>query len=356
MPSKGTETYTAHMLFSELLFVLLLVCLGAGLAVIVFMVASISRRAESQGTELAHLRAQLSVGGQAQESAAAELRDRLTHTHSLLEGVRAAVAARHQVEDDARQSLRRLEAVIAGSPSRGAAGENILEESFRHLPPDMVQRNLWVKGKVVEFALRLPGGKVLPIDSKWTASAALEELASPNLAPARRSQLTAAVEKEVERRVREVSQYIDPSTTTPFALAAVPDAAYAACRSAFAEAHRRHVSIVGYSMTLPYLLLLYQLHLQFARGVDMDNLQAYLIEIDRQLDFLDASLENKLQRALTMLGNTYQEGKQVTARIRASVQGIQASERLEASPALAALEGDLERGEKELRLSSLSRG
>src|SRR5215472_12498974 len=317
------------MLFSELLFALLLVCLVAGMAVTAYAVASINRRAEGQGTELAQLRAQLAVGGQVQESVSSEVRERLNQTQALLEGMRAAFVARHQAEDDARQSLRRLEAVIAGSPARGAAGENILEEAFRHLPPDMLKRNVWVGGKVVEFGLQLPGGKLLPIDSKWMSGAALEELAHQDLPPGRRAQVTASIEKEVEKRVKEVSQYIDPATTAPFALAAVPDAAYAACRAVFAEAHRRHVMIVAYSMALPYLLLLYQLHLQFARSVDMDNLQACLMEIDRQLDALDAALENKLQRAVTMLGNAYQDGKQVAARIRASVHGVQAAGRLD---------------------------
>ena len=317
------------MLFSELLFALLLVCLVAGMTVTAYAVASINRRAEAQAIELAQLRAELATGGQVQESAYSEFRERLNQTQTLLEGMRVAFVARHQAEEEARQSLRRLEAVIAGSPSRGAAGENILEEAFRHLPPDMLKRNVWVGGKVVEFGLQLPGGKLLPIDSKWTSSAALEELAQPDLSPARRSQVAATVEREVDRRVKEVSQYIDPATTAPFALAAVPDAAYAVCRAAFAEAHRRHVMIVAYSMVLPYILLLYQLHLQFARSVDMDNLQACLMEIERQLDALDGALENKLQRAVTMLGNAYQDGKQVAARIRASVHGAQAAGRLD---------------------------
>src|SRR5437588_12378244 len=109
----------------------------------------------------------------------------------------------------------------------------------------MVQRNVWVNGRVVEFGLRLPGGKLLPIDSKWPSSAALEELADTGATAARRSQLSALVEREVERRAREVSQYIDPATTTPFGLAAVPDAAYAVCRGAFAAAHRRPVMVVS---------------------------------------------------------------------------------------------------------------
>jgi DNA recombination protein RmuC len=311
---------------SELLFALLLVGLMSAMAVVAFTVVSLNRRAEAQSAELAAVRTQLALRGQSQDSASSELRDWLSHTHAALEGMRAAAQSRQQVDDEARRSLRRLEAIIAGSPTRGAAGENILEEAFQHLPPDMIRRNVWVNGKVVEFGLQLAGGKLLPIDSKWTSSAALEELNSTESSSPRRAQLALAVEREVEKRAREVSQYIDPATTTPFALAAVPDAVYAVCRSAFAEAHRRHVMIVGYSMALPYVLLLYQLHLQFARSVDMEHLQACLMEIERQLDGLDAALEGKLQRAVTMLTNAYSEGKQVTARIRASVHGIQAAD------------------------------
>lgn len=310
----------------ELLFALLLVALLAAVAVVGSMVATINRRAEGEAAELARLRAQLQHGGAAGEAQAAELRARLSETQSTVEGVRSALMARTQVEDDARQSLRRLEAVIAGSSTRGAAGENILEEALRHLPPEMVTRNVWVKGKVVEFALRLPGGKLLPIDSKWGAADALQELSRSDLDPARRTQLAAVVEKDVEKRVREVSQYIDPATTAPFALAAVPDPAYAVCRAAFGEAHRRHVIIVGYSMALPYLLALYQLHLQFARSVDVENLQAKLMDVDRQLDTLEGMLENRLQRAIVMLNNAYTEGKGVSARIRASAQSIQVLE------------------------------
>jgi DNA recombination protein RmuC len=317
------------MLFSELLFVLLLVAVLAVTTAVGFLVASVNRRTETQGAELAQMRAQLALGGQAQDSAVLELRDRLGQAQSVLEGVRTAVTARQEIEEEARRSLRRLEAVVAGSPARGAAGENILEEALRHLPPEMVQRNAWIKGRVVEFALRLPGGKLLPVDSKWTSGAALEEAAKPDLEPSRRAQLASLIERDVERRAREVSQYIDPAITAPFALAVVPDGAFATCRGAFADAHRRHVIIVGYSMALPYLLAVYQMHLQFARSVDMENLQACLMDVERHLDGLEGVLENKLQRALTMLGNTYQEGRQAVARIRASVQSIQAAERIE---------------------------
>jgi hypothetical protein len=58
----------------------------------------------------------------------------------------------------------------------------------------------------------------------------------------------------------------------------------------------------------------------------MERLQAALIDVERHLDTLEAILDNKLQRALTMLQNAYGEGKEVSARIRASAQSVQVTE------------------------------
>lgn len=315
-----------HMSLLELLFALLLVCVLAILGGLAALVWGLVKRAEADSREVSELRGRLESGGTTQEAQAADLRERLAQTQSVVERLGSALSARQSIEEEARASLKRLESVIAGSSTRGAAGENILEEALRHLPPEMLQRNVWVGGKVVELALRLPGGRLLPIDSKWVSTGALEQLAEPGLDAARRAQLTAQVEREVEKRVREVSHYIDPATTSPFALAVIPDAAYDVCRGAIVGAHRRHVMVVGYEMALPYLLTLYQLHLQFARTVDMEKLQSALIDVERHLDTLEGILENKLQRAVTMLQNAYGEGKQVSARIRASTQSVQVAE------------------------------
>jgi DNA recombination protein RmuC len=312
-----------NMSVLELLFALLLVCLMAGIAVVGALVWSLVRRSEGQARDVAELSARLQSGGQTQATQAAEIRERLSQAQSAMEGVRSALAARQPIEEEARASLRRLESIIAGSSSRGAAGERILEEALRHLPPEMLQRNVWVGGKVVELALRLPGGKLLPMDSKWVSSPALEQLAEPGLDANRRAQLMGQVEREVERRVREVSQYIDPATTAPFALAVIPDAAYDVCRGAIVTAHHRHVMVVGYAMALPYLLTLYQLHLQFSRTVDMEKLQSALIDIERQVDVLEGILENKVERGLTMLSNAFTEGRQAAAKIRVSAQSVQ---------------------------------
>ena len=83
--------------------------------------------------------------------------------------------------------------------------------------------------------------------------------------------------------------------------------------------------IVGYSMALPYLLALYQMHLQFARNVDMENLQACMMEVERQLDLMDSVLENKLTRAATMLSNGADELRAQLGKARGSIARARAS-------------------------------
>src|ERR1700730_13946838 len=214
IPYFGTTI--PHMSLLELLFALLLVCVLAAVAVVGALVWGLVRRADGQIRDVAQAASRLASGGLTQQSQAAELRERLSQTQSVVEGLRSALSARQPVEEEARASLKRLENVIAGSSTRGAAGENILEEALKHLPPEMLQRNVWVGGEVVELGLRRPGGRLLPIDSKWVSSGALEQLAEPGLDAPRRSQLMGQVEREGERRVREGSQYIDPANTTTF--------------------------------------------------------------------------------------------------------------------------------------------
>src|SRR3977135_768067 len=163
------------------LFRLLLVCLLVAMAGVGALVWSLVRRADGQARDVAELKSWLDAGGRTQEMQAAELRERLSNTQTVMEGLRSSLKPRQPIEEEARTSLKRLENVIAGSSTRGAAGENILEEALRPLPPEMLQRNVWVGGKVVERALRLPGGKLLPMDSKWVSSGALEQLADPSL-------------------------------------------------------------------------------------------------------------------------------------------------------------------------------
>jgi len=199
----------------------------------------------------------------------------LLQAQNLVSQLRVELGERKKRDDEVAAAVRHLEAVLAGTPSKGAAGENILAEAFSQFPPGMVERNYRVGGKVVEFALVLGDGRRMPIDSKWPATSALERLMNePD--PEQRRRAAAEIQAAIKRKAREVSQYIDPRSTTDKAVAAVPDAAYAHCRELAFDAYRQGVILMPYSMLVPYVLNLYNLHLKYSRSVDVEALDGAL--------------------------------------------------------------------------------
>src|SRR2546426_9418029 len=145
-----------NMSLLELLFALLLVCVLAGMGAVAVLVWNRVRRADGQARAVAELRRRLETGGLTQESQAAEIRERLNQTQSVVERLGPALVARQSIEDEARSSLKRLESVIARSSTRGAAGRNLLEEGLKHPPAEVLQRNGWGPGEVGGPALHPP--------------------------------------------------------------------------------------------------------------------------------------------------------------------------------------------------------
>src|SRR2546430_10682543 len=91
-----------HMSPLELLFVLLLVCVLAATGGVAVLVWNLVRRADGQAREVAELPGRLDPGSTSHDAPAAQLRERLSQTQAVVEGVRSAPAARQSVEDDAR--------------------------------------------------------------------------------------------------------------------------------------------------------------------------------------------------------------------------------------------------------------
>ena len=179
----------------------------------------------------------------------------------------------------------------------------------------MLVTDLRVGGKVVEFGLKLPDGRRLPIDSKWTALAELEAL-DVATGPTARDACARDVERAVAARAREVAQYLDPAVTSPVAVAAVPDAAYAVLKRAHADAWAKGVVIVPYSSALPIVLFLYSLVQRFGDAADV---QASPAEVARALDDMESVLENKLAKAATMLTNGADELRSTLGKARGSI-------------------------------------
>ena len=234
--------------------------------------------------------------------AAQDLQARLAQAQRALAEVKALEQARGSQLDRATDSLRRLELVMAGSQSRGAAGENVLARALAQLPPDLLETDAAFGGRVVEYALRLPGGRLLPIDSKWTSVASLERLESTD-EPEERLRSREQVARELRQRVREMAKYLDPERTLDLAVLAVPDAVHAAVPEVHSEGWREGVLVVPYSLALPFVLSLYRLSVRFASAPDVQELGARAARLSELLRRIDEEIEGRLSRALVQAGN-----------------------------------------------------
>jgi DNA recombination protein RmuC len=254
-------------------------------------------------------------GASSRDGAAEHLLADMAGARRALEALSLREEERRERDRESWEVVRRLSNVLAGSASKGKAGENVLREHLGQLPPGMLVTDLRVNGRVVEFGLLLPDGRRLPVDSKWSAVAEIEALEGCS-DPHEREVLARDVERLVTARAREVAGYLDPALTCPVAVAAVPDAAYAVLRRAHADAFARGVVIVPYSTALPVLLFLYSLAHRFG---DADDARTALEEVSTVLDAMQAVIENKIVRAGTMVANGVDELRSSLGKARGSI-------------------------------------
>jgi RmuC family len=306
---------------SALAIVASVVALVGGFAVGVGLVrrrpadAALRAQLQIQAGELRRLADQSSQ----RDLAAEQLRQGMEGARRALDELRTRDQERRAQDADQREVVKRLATVLAGGAVKGRAGEHILRSQLAELPPGMLCTDFRVNGKVVEFGLLLPDGRRLPIDSKWTAVAELEALeAAGDLAE--RDACARAVERAVAARAKEVAQYLDPTVTAPTAIAAVPDAAYDVLKRAHADAFARGVIIVPYGSALPIALFLYSLVRRFGDAADV---QAVVSEVAVVLDALESVVENRVQKAATMLANGADELRSQVGKARGSIARAQ---------------------------------
>jgi DNA anti-recombination protein RmuC len=253
-----------------------------------------------------------------------DLSSNIKETQKVVDNIKIDYDARKAIFEQLRDSVRRMEDTISGTKRRGEAGENILQDIFKAFPPNMIAKGFRIGGKEVEFALILNNDKVLPIDSKWTAQNLLAQLAQERN-QAQRINLINKIENEINKRVGEVAQYIDPARTVSWAVAAIPEAAFSVCRRAHLDAYKKGVILIPYCLVLPYILTLFNLHLQYAGSMDVENLQHYITDIKRHLEQMESVLENSIVRAAKMIDNAASDYRQALGSIRGSLINLQAA-------------------------------
>lgn len=245
-----------------------------------------------------------------------QLRQELAQAATQLQSIVVQTETREARERETAESIRRLMVVMAGGGSKGRAGENVLHEQMAHLSGGLLDTDFSINGKTVEFALRLPDGRHLPVDSKWSADAELERLEASEDEDERK-ELRKKIDAEVEKRAIEVAKYIDHTVTSPVAVAVVPDAAYGALKRAPGRAFDQGVVIVPMSSALPTILFLYSL---IQRYGDAGEARTRLSQVASTLKAMDDVLEKKLVKAATMITNGTNEFRSHLGRARAAAE------------------------------------
>ena len=254
--------------------------------------------------------------------AAESIRAELSATKASVAEVQAITKNREAFEEKSAESLKRVEHILTGTQSKGAAGENIVDLAFAKLPAEWQIRNFSVGSKIVEFGIRLPNKLVLPIDSKWAGTAVFEEFLITQNAKERLAK-KAQLQSTVSARASEVKKYIDPNVTTTFVLAAVPDPIFELCSELLPDLLKQNVVLVSYSMFIPYLLLVFHTSAKDFGKPDLKRLDAYLRTVDDSVKTLQSELEGRFSRALVMLDNSRAEMAAHLSKLNAGLVAVQ---------------------------------
>jgi DNA recombination protein RmuC len=250
-----------------------------------------------------------------------EMRQHLDDAKIGLNTLHTITKERQEDERLMSESVRRLESVIAGTQSKGAAGENILDMVFSKLPADWQVRDFGVDGKVCEFGLRLPNKRIMPIDSKWAATNLLEKFMACEEISVKKK-IKADIEKAVLRKAEEVRKYLDPETTCGFGVAVVPDAIYDLCGATLCQVFEMRVAIISYSMFVPYLLLVFQTNLKTSVDIDMHKLSHAISESEKSIKAIQDKLDGSFSRGITQLANSRDEVKREAANVSKLLNSI----------------------------------
>jgi DNA recombination protein RmuC len=308
------------------LIVLIIILLISGVVLIV-MLRGVSKRMsmlEHQQKQINQRTVETDTITRGLAETTSTIRENLARAQENIAAIQAYSKARQELEFRTSESIRRLEAVIAGTQTKGAAGENIIEVVFSQLPADWQVRDFKVGNKTVEFGLRLPNNLVLPIDSKWTATDLFDRfLATDDVNE--QQKLKSQIEKAVLSKAREVRKYIDPNVTVDFGIAAVPDAIFDLCAGVQVVSLQMNVVLISYSLFMPYLLLVFQTILKTSQNIDLQRLISHLESAQSNISELQKELEGRFSRAITMLNNSRDHMRVMLSKVSSGLTSLQIS-------------------------------
>ncbi len=233
------------------------------------------------------------------------LRESLRHSLELIQDLRRHTESLPPVEENVKKLVVELAHItrILGGRGSGKGGEYFLEEILQALPPDILLHQVEMGGGRVDLALRLPDGRLVPVDSKFVES----------------WENSRQLATRILSRTKELSKYLQDPRAAGFAVAVVPDGAYQEARRALSRAVlENRVIIVPYSQALTILLFILALAPRFrVSSPDWEEITRKLEELAQILPQQEKLLQQLLQKHLKIsqliikLREEVQHGKRI---------------------------------------------
>ena len=200
---------------------------------------------------------------------------------------------------------RRMYNIMIGSYEKGKSGENYLRNIMNELMKiGLVRENVPIGSKIVEYCITFSDGKLLAIDSKVVATKDVESLFDETISDKDRDALKKKIRTALGKKVEEVCQYIDPQTTLPCAVMAIPDSLVDLSSEIVPSAIRRNVLVAGYSAVPQLVVYFMRIHGFYSIQEDVAELKDRLMAIQQEVSKLDENFfANRFERPVKMLSN-----------------------------------------------------
>jgi hypothetical protein len=212
---------------------------------------------------------------------------------------------------------RRMYNIMIGSYEKGKSGENTLRSMMNELMKiGLVRQNVPIGRNIVEYGVVFKDGKILAIDSKVIATQDIENLLDEKTSESDREALRKKIKTSVTGKMNEVCKYIDPTSTLPCALMAIPDSVVSLTNEIIPEAVAKNIMIAGYSAVPQLIVYFIRIHGFYSIKEDVAELNERLSTIQQATAKLDDKFfANRFEKPIGMLSKATLEMRQTVGKI-----------------------------------------
>ncbi len=219
--------------------------------------------------------------------------------------------------EEVEKEVRSIHSVLIGSYRKGRAGEETLALTMEPLiKMGRVRTKVPLGRGVVEYAVTLDDGKVLPIDSKIVATEEVASFHDEKTSPQDRAQREKEIKKRVKDKISEVQKYIDTDKTSPLAVLALPDSVMDIVTDLMPEAVGKNIILLGYSgipQLIPYFVRIYGM---YGVAKDAEKMQQCVLKVHQDLSDLNEDFFfNRFKKPLGTIGQAVETAERVVSGI-----------------------------------------